>query len=294
MSQITNRRVFLAGGLGNQLFQYAFAHFLSKYTSERSEIINLNTRGGLPHTKQIIDITTFECSHCTQTKNWGKARFNSFINPWLDTSILNFIWGETLNLKRNPFEFLNQMEKITKYSSFVGYFQNKEYILASEELLASELSHMVAKKMPTLRDLPKDLEILHIRQGDTNTAKNIQRVGVLSGLYYESILKKKSQMFRIVVTDDLSGAQETLANLDIDLWLGPEDLSAQEALALMSRADRLITANSTLSWWAGFLAVKNQKEVIIPEPFFKSKDLQAGEAFHYPNFKLQESVFIRS
>lgn len=294
MSPDTNKRVFLAGGLGNQLFQYAFAHFLTKYISEPSELINLNTRGGLPHTKQIIDIRAFGCSHCQQTQNWGRARLNSFINPWLDTSIPNFIWGKTLNLKRTPFEFLGQTEKMREYSSFVGYFQNKEYILASEELFTSELTHMVVKKMPTLRYLPQNLEILHIRQGDTKTAKNLQRAGVLSGHYYESILKKKAHMFRIVVTDDLRGAQETLANLDIDLWLGPEDLSAQEALALMSRAERLITANSTLSWWAGFLAVKNQKEVIIPEPFFKSKDLQAGEAFHYPYFKLQESVFIRS
>ena len=256
--------------------------------------MNLNTRGGLPHTKQIIDIRSFGCSHCKQTKNWGRARLNPLINPWLDTSILNFIWGETLNLKRTPFEFFGETEKMREYSSFVGYFQNKEYILASEELFTSELTHLVMKNMPTLLDLPKDLEILHIRQGDTKTAKNLQRVGVLSGHYYESILKKKSHMFRIVVTDDLKGAQETLANLDIDLWVGPEDLSAQESLALMSKADRLITANSTLSWWAGFLAVKNQKEVIIPEPFFKSKDLQAGEAFHYPYFKLQESAFIRS
>lgn len=292
MSHFGKKRVFLAGGLGNQLFQYAFAHFLTKYVSGRPKLINLKTRGGLPHTKQIINVESFGCSHCIQIQNWGIEKLNSLINPWFNKSFLNFAWGKTLNLKSNPFKYLDETENLEEYSNFVGYFQNKDYILASEEIFMDEIRRMVSKSMPTIRDLPKNLEVLHIRQGDTKTAKNIEKVGVLAACYYQSILAKKSELFRIVVTDDLSGAKETLANLEIDMWLGPNDLTAQEALALMSSANRLITANSTLSWWAGLVAIKDGKEVVIPEPFFKSKDLEAGEAFQYPCFKLQKAVFI--
>jgi hypothetical protein len=105
-------------------------------------------------------------------------------------------------------------------------------------------------------------------------------------------LEKKSNLLRIVVTDDLVGARKTLCNLDIDLWFGPQDLNAVQALTLMSRANRLVTANSTLSWWAGFLAVQDGNTVEIPDPFFKSSNLHAGDAFHFPEFKLRDSVFI--
>jgi hypothetical protein len=222
----------------------------------------------------------------------GSESLNSFINPWLDRALLTFVWGRTLNLKSNPFIYFDQTNSLENYSNFVGYFQNKDYILASEHLFMTEIRQFISESMPSIQYLPTEFEVIHIRQGDTKTAENIERVGVLSTSYYQSILTKQSELFRLVVTDDLRGAQETLANSKIDMWLGPNDLTAREALALMSGANRLITANSTLSWWSGFIAVKDEREVIVPTPFFKSKELQAGAAFHYPDFKLQESKFI--
>jgi hypothetical protein len=50
----------------------------------------------------------------------------------------------------------------------------------------------------------------------------------------------------------------------------PHSSSAAESLVVMSRARWIIAANSTFSWWAGFLFSVTPKTVIAPSPFFRS------------------------
>ncbi len=65
----------------------------------------------------------------------------------------------------------------------------------------------------------------------------------------------------------------------------PENSSAWETLAILSGAENLITSNSTLSWWAGFLACHTGKSVWTPKYWnpagTTSKGLQAGSVKTY-------------
>lgn len=285
------RRVFLSGGLGNQLFQHAFAHCLQQEFGEKPTLINLKRQGGLPHTKLVLDTSKLQCNACNQVSNWGAPLINSFLDPWQKRHSARIYWGETLHLEEKPFKHLDKLASLDSYKNFVGYFQNKEYVRRSEGTLRQELRMMLDQypQGQVLEDV--ELEIVHVRQGDTTSAKNRERVGVLSSDYYKNILEHGSRMTRVVVTDDLEGAKKTLSKFRIDLWMGPNDLDTLQALNLMSRATRLVTANSTLSWWAGFLAVSNEAEVIIPKPFFISKELDSREAFEYGGFRTQASLF---
>lgn len=285
------KRVFLSGGLGNQLFQHAFAHCLQQEFGEKPTLINLNIRGGLPHTKEILDASKLQCNSCEQVSDWGVSLINRFLDPWQKRNSAQIFWGETLDFQNKPFEYLDNLSSLHGYRNFVGYFQNKEYVWRCEETLRQEIRTML-KEFPNGQVLEgTEVEVVHVRQGDTTSVKNRKRVGVLSSEYYKKILESRSRMTRIVVTDDLEGARKTLSKFQIDLWMGPDDLGTLQALELMSRAKRLVTANSTLSWWAGFLAVSKKSDVIIPKPFFVSKDLDTREAFEYTGFETLASIF---
>lgn len=107
--------------------------------------------------------------------------------------------------------------------------------MESKDELYTEIRKLISRSIQYSIPIEHGTEVIHIRQGDTMTPQNIKRVGLLSSKYYEQILEKKSNLLRIVVTDDLVGARKTLCNLDIDLWFGPKDLNAVQAWTLMSR-----------------------------------------------------------
>jgi hypothetical protein len=69
-------------------------------------------------------------------------------------------------------------------------------------------------------------------------------------------------------------------------------LNVYQALAVMGRSSRLFTANSTLSWWGGFLAEGQGGNVVIPNPFFKNTQPAPGNAFQFPNFETLPSFFL--
>ena len=92
-------------------------------------------------------------------------------------------------------------------------------------------------------------------------------------------------MPRIVVTDDLAYAQHKLVGINIDEFLNPAQCNLHEALYMFGRAKRIYPANSTFSWFGAYLANEfSAAEVIIPNPFFKSKSLDFGHGLQSPNF----------
>jgi hypothetical protein len=133
-------------------------------TSLRPTLINLKTSGGLPHTKEIIDIDEFECQHCGQIRNWGQRDANTLINPWSGKSPLKAVWGKSLILKNMPFEFISQHEVLTQFSNFIGYFQNKNYILESKDELYSEIRKLISRSIQYSIPIEHGTEVIHIRQ----------------------------------------------------------------------------------------------------------------------------------
>jgi len=54
----------------------------------------------------------------------------------------------------------------------------------------------------------------------------------------------------------------------------------------------MISANSTLSWWGGYLALKRGAASFIPYPWFKNWTPEVGSAFNFPGFKILPAAFI--
>ena len=285
------QKVVLQGGTGNQLFQWAYAHFLADQGLD-IELVFPVKKYSLEHTSLFLGDFLNSCEHIELKKKLfpENRAVRAFIDPSNSKSffkVFPFVLQDTMDA---PYERPKKIKHL-ELRYHLGYYQNWEIPYTFRNQLRTELWEAISSQGESA--LETDLigvEVIHIRHGDTASAQNLATVGVLDSLYYKN-LPAKSKSKRVVITDDIEGARETFGNIQIDEIFGPDDLNAYQALAVMSRSSRLFTANSTLSWWGGFLAEANSAEVFIPNPFFRNIDPNPGTAFFFPNFQTLPSIF---
>jgi len=287
-------RVFLSGGAGNQLFQIAFAHYLAKVNNTKVLVLKPKQKAEVQHAEISFYSKHFSCEHCDFRIHGGFNLINKLINPW--NKHKEHPRSDLYDFRGTPYLSPSYYSTLPQRKDYIGYFQHHEFVqIVAPEMfqeinsqIATNISEKEAKTSDTF-----DFEIIHIRHGDTLSPSNKLRVGVLDSAYYERVLKINSRLDeRIIITDDLIGARSILRNVEYDQIYGPQDLSVWSALHLMSKAKRVICANSTFSWWGGWLAQKAGAEVFIPEPFFYSSSLSTGHAFANPGFTLTQSSFL--
>ena len=290
MASNLQRAVVLHGGIGNQLFQWAYGHQLAT-KGFRVNFVFFNKPYKLAHTRESLQKYIRDCEHGTfSTLNLSSNRLIRTVqdptDPYNPFSLLKNKLAKNLE---DPFTIPNQNDS---FAYHLGYYQNSSIVDKLKDILVPELlvSLDSGKKSSTTNDLV-GAEVIHIRRGDTLTPQNMERVGVLSSEYY-SKLPRKSAHRRIVVTDDIEGAKIILREQDIDTFYGPDDLSVKETLRVMANASSLYTANSSLSWWGGVLAQYQGAKVFIPDPYFRNFTPNPGNALSFPGFQKLPSDFI--
>jgi hypothetical protein len=282
--------VVLHGGMGNQLFQWAYGHSLEK-KGLKVNFVFYDKPYSLNHASESLATLIGTCKHGEFLRvGLSKYKIIRLIqDPTHPKNPKSKFDKKLINTLNQPFDIPLGTRSAEIY---FGYYQSAAMVLQIADALIPEIVESLENREVT--QLEKQLvgsEVVHIRQGDTMTPKNIQRVGVLNSTYYHNLPRKESAL-RIVVTDDVLGAKAILVNQDIDAFYGPGELDTKSSLRVMSRSSKLFTANSTLSWWGGLLAQSNGGSVYIPEPFFRNVIPSPGDAFQFPGFKYLPSSFL--
>lgn len=284
--------VILHGGLGNQLFQWSYGHQLA-LLGEKVKFTFYKRPYVLEHTRTSLGEFLPNCEHASFVEiDLPRSLLGRvLLDPVHKRNIFSKVYGELLDSTDNPF-FESDRKSHLKQGIHFGYFQSYKIVLNNQDTLLDELWRVLESR--ERNNLEKDIEgaeIIHVRQGDTLTPKNMKKVGVLSLDYYAQI-PYRSERPRIVLTDDVDGANRVLSNLHIDAIFGPSELDVYQTLGVMARSTSLYTANSTLSWWGGFLAQSRGADIYIPNPFFRDFSPNPGLTFAYPAFNLFKSKFI--
>ncbi len=285
-----NYRIFTSGGVGNQLFQYSFGHFLQSELNAEVTILHLPVPSKFPHTQINLLSQLDACSHCKVIEFIGSPNINSLVNPW-SKSLSVVLWGKKFDARERPFISRAEITGINSKRLIVGYFQNREFIQPVKEELYNEIFGMLKKFPIDLFTNETNLEVIHVRGGDYLSTKNQVKIGNLDDQFYRRNLASKSRMTRVVVTNDIEYAKFVMRGIDYDLMLGGDQLNTFQTLGLMARASRLLVANSTFSWWGGFMASQAGAEVLIPKPFFKSSHLDSKDSLDFANFTPVRSTF---
>lgn len=288
------KSVVLHGGIGNQLFQWAFGHHLME-SGFPTNFVFYNKVYEQKHANEFLQTHFPVCEHgkfklINLPKNKLLKAMQDPTNPKNPFSKIPLMRNRISNNLDEPFKIpsISQSHKL-----FFGYYQDSTMVRNLHRMLIPELTKSLEMTPPTAHEIELvGSEVIHLRLGDLMTMKNRAATGVLDLKYYQNLPAKSSRL-RVVVTDDLPNARVLLKDLKIDHFFGPEEFGVKSALGVMARSSLLFTANSTLSWWGGVIAQHLGGTVFIPEPFYRNVNPRPSfDTYHYPGFIKLPSSFL--
>lgn len=247
--------VRLQGGLGNQLFQVAFAHHLRRQTGRHV----------------ALDISWFSTSRLRHPRPLEVSSEACGL-PFVSVPSLIFNFAHRLPkvfraIEQHPAD--DVLLRIRHSTCLVtGYFQTSETVLA-------EIDRMTAVVGRHVEEAPVTVEpfiAVHVRLGDYLTSASAVCDPLWSIECGQQLLRSTGARQVRIFTDDLPSFVRLVGE--------PKDLviddskSSWAALSRMSAADGLVMSNSTLSWWAAFTAnyVRGRDiPVACPTPWFAER-----------------------
>jgi hypothetical protein len=269
--------VKLWGGIGNQMFQFAFGIYMAK--------------------KRDASISFFPGNSCKNLDEYDLNKFKLDLVEVSQDKNANFKYNyrNTLEyrIKRKMiqlFPFVNKnvlVEKGLQYKAdipekcvlFDGYWQSYRYVNDVE----SELREKFVFKDNSLKKLEVYKYIIatnsvsvHIRRGDYLQGKNVLIFEACQIDYYIAAVnliysKIESPVF-FVFSNDIEWAKENFKfSNKLKLHFIDNSDHSDPSIAdlfLMSKCKNNIIANSTFSWWAAWLNSTNRKIIIAPKKWY--------------------------
>jgi len=282
------------GGLGNQLFIFAAAHYILSVAPDREVvIIHPEVLSSKPY-KREFHLMELEglCTHNIVIRRswfWGIA-LNKF--DQIETLMPRF-WRK-LNkwvgyIKAPTPGDISSLKTPESWKIARGFFQDIEIILETEKKISKEILEL---KRVTLQKLAGKCELtggigayvgIHFRRGDFR--ENSDAYGILALEFYSDALNlEKKRMFASDDFELLSKLSETTKGL----FLYPDIFSPLESFALLSGASKVYAANSTYSWWAALVCIWGGGVGVIPYPFYKEVNTPR---LQHPAMRLIEPIY---
>ena len=270
----------LKGGLGNQMFQYAYGYALAnKYGDELVLDISDYKKDKLRTYK--IGLFNLSYKKTTDKKQIPFViRFfeNKYINKLLYklniSKIKMFNWIYFLQTHSNHVENENNFGEF-KNLYVSGYWQNQSYFIGYENDISCEFkqSYEFENEVKQIinRIVNSNSVALHIRRGDYLLPKN-SRYNVKKEYYDEAInkmLNMTNDCNLFVFSDDIKWAKEMYDHLEninfVSLKTKNNDI---DEIICMSKCKNNINSNSTFSWWAAWLNNNENKIIINPDRYW--------------------------
>ncbi len=250
--------VQILGGLGNQMFQYAFYRALKeKYPMTKVNIDSFVSYKRPFELKKVFPNVKLEYD---VEKNFDK--YKNPLSPhelYLETCASCFDIGA---LRKQD-------------SSYIGYWQTEKYFKNVEAELRDELRFNIKDK--DLFEMAKRIQedkssvSLHVRRGDYMETPELY-CGICTIEYYEKSIQHISNSVSnpkfYVFSDDLEWVKENIHIPDPVLYVSKNMFFSYDNwydMYLMSCCKHNIIANSSFSWWGAWLNNNPDKIVIAPK-----------------------------
>lgn len=260
------------GGLGNQLFQYAFARAVA-------EILKCDFK---------FDISSY------QIDNLRKLELEIF-KPNLPIANENEI--KALKIKAKVPNFLRKILKIEKFDTksyfhekefvfhpevfkknppmyFEGFWQSEKYFKQIEAVIREDFTFEnfdFIENTQLLEQIQNSNSVaFHIRRGDYVNNPKVQAIyDVITLQYYQNAIEYMQKNLEnpvfCVFSDDIEWVKN---NLVLENALYSTGKNHFEDFYFMQNCKHNIIANSSFSWWAAWLNNNKNKIVIAPEKWY--------------------------
>ena len=268
----------LYGGLGNQMFQYAIGRALA---SKHDATLKLDTSRfkDYPLRSYALGHLSIEADELTDNER-SKLQVIQISTNWVARLAKRLFGRNGLYLvSERSFAFDPSVLSASAACYLRGYWQSPKYFAAIEPQIRREFTvraPLEGRNLELSQEMAGSMSVsLHVRRGDYASNAHTNRFhGTCGPEYYvaaEAALIERLGAFRLFVfSDDPEWAR---ANLRLESPVtfvhhnGPE--RDYEDLRLMSLCHHHIIANSTFSWWGGWLCANDAKLVVAPRAWFR-------------------------
>ncbi|MGV8905503.1 MAG: alpha-1,2-fucosyltransferase [Acetobacterium sp.] len=281
--------VRMLGGLGNQLFQYAYARYLMSIYPGSEIYLDLREY-------KIYKLRKFDLD--SMTLNQSVTKFDEKLNLYYDYSrkIFHFLQHLYRMKYHRPLElgpefllpggllysgidaFENpKLKRKTLY--LYGYFQDVNIVEPIRQILISEFVYKENISISTEKYLKQIKQAEHSIGISIRCGQDYVESGwpVCRIEYYKKgleILEKRYCDYEIFVfADDIDKVKNEFGLGDDVTFI--EGCSALESLELLRNCNDFIISNSSFAWWGAYLSQNPDKLIIMPKKWFaglKTKD----------------------
>jgi hypothetical protein len=284
--------VFLRGGLGNQMFQYA-AGFAAARRNGTDVVIDttlLNDRTPRKNfTYRAYDLDVFGLTPRFTTLSELSVRF-PLSGLWFGVDAVSVAVGNLIGVRRvikeGSVRRFNFPIGAKKNLVLWGFWQSPEYF----EGIEKEIRHQFNFRVP-LSGEAKELGekiiatnsvAVHVRRGDYLTATSQRNLPVAGLEYYrraaEYVVDRVIDPHFYVFSDDIAWCRESVklpqaVTFVSDSLAGPKSSFHLQLMALCKHA---VIANSTYSWWGAWLNTNPDKIVVAPKRWYWDRDPREG------------------
>jgi hypothetical protein len=289
--------VQLTGGLGNQLFQYAFARHLAHLN--QSELMldtsQVSLRSDFAHRRQF-KLHHFQiCAPPVMWDHLSERRFTHEGRKYYRSPPSLF-----RNLFRNK-HFLHELKEqhfhydgsalrqfgdfyITSYWQSPRYFQAVSHFIRSDLLLREPLSELHCAIRAQIQATPNSVAFI-VRRGDfANHPHHSKFHGCCSREYYSEALEFIEDRVGIphlfVFSDDIPWVRQNL-HFDSPVTFMDHDYDHSDYdfvdMFFISCCRHHIIANSTFGWWGAWLSSSTDGIVIAPQRWFLDASIDTSD-----------------
>jgi hypothetical protein len=276
--------VKLMGGLGNQMFQYALGRKLSILNAceLKLDLSFLQSRPKQPtYTLRDFELNVFNIAAGLATSHeiqYYTAFRNKLGYKVLSKFHINIVPKAYILEKNSNFNTDLFNRKSPLYLD--GWWANYKYFVDISDIIKSDFTF---KSQPDTENQllldeinSTDSVSIHVRRGDYLTNIYASKFHYVCDLeYYKSAIKlintKIESPYYFIFSDDIYWAKENFRFLKDVIFVDHNTgIQSCEDLRLMMHCKHNIIANSTFSWWAGWLNQNLNKIVIAPSKWIKT------------------------
>ena len=261
-------------GLGNQLFQYAFARAISLRTREQIKIDKNHIFGELyeegnvkrDFALQHFNIT-LECANEYDLSKYSFLERKNLLQKVIFFLSVKRIWKYSFYEEKKE-DFAPDRLMLSRNSYIKGWFQNEKYFAQYRDVLLRELTLKkdieIGAELQELLDRENTVSI-HKRRGD------YKRLGLaLNTEYYRRAILHIQQYVKnphfLVFSNEIDWVKSNMEFPSNTYYVNEKgNLKDYEELMLMSYCKHNIISNSTFSWWGAWLNRNEDKKIITPK-----------------------------
>ena len=264
--------IILSGGLGNQMFQYAF--FLMMRRHFRHVYLSLRKIKKTPEHNGFELDRVFPRTRKHTESVITKLTAIPYLSPVISHLLCVHKFREREYYKAIPLSLLHKKKSFgTRY---VGYWQSEKYFSKVQDEVRQAFhfdeQKLNARSFAFAEELRKKSNTVsvHVRRGDYLNNPNFSNI--CTEEYYRRafnyIHEKVNAPFYVLFTDDTEYFRSHFSDLKpcilVD-WNRGKD--SWQDIFLISLCSHHIIANSSFSWWGAWLDSKPDKIVCAPSPW---------------------------